>query len=180
MTILVCPLSRVSDIVESRQPNRVISILDPDFTFPDLGPEYDGRYLRLRFHDVHASVDGAVSPSAHHIDELLCFLSAWENDSTLLIHCRAGIGRSPATAFVAACWRNPNADEWGIARILRRLAPLARPNETLVTLADTAMKRDGRMSDAIAETGRELPWIEVHEGVPFEMPSVHGDAGSAQ
>ncbi len=180
MTILVCPLSRVSDMVESSQAMRVISILDPDFTFPDLGPAYDGRHLRLRFHDVHAPADGSVSPCAHHIDELLCFLSAWEDDSPLLIHCRAGIGRSPATAFVAACWRNPNADEWGIARTLRRVAPLARPNETLVTLADTAMKRDGRMSHAIAETGRELPWIEVDEGVPFEMPSVHGDAGSAQ
>ena len=180
MTILVCPLSRVSGMVKSNQPKRVISILDPDFTFPDLGPEYDGRHLRLSFHDVHASAEGSVSPSAHHIDELLCFLSAWEDDRPLLIHCRAGIGRSPATAFVAACWRNPNADEWEIARTLRRVAPLARPNETLVMLADTAMKRDGRMSHAIAETGRELPWIEVDEGVPFEMPSVHDDARSAQ
>ncbi len=179
MTILVCPLSRVSDMVESSQPMRVISILDPDLTFPDLGSEYDGRHLQMRFHDVHAPADGSVPPSAQHIAELLHFLSAWEDDSPLLIHCRAGIGRSPATAFVAACWRSPNADEWGIARTLRRVAPLARPNETLVSLADTAMRRDGRMSDAIAETGRELPWIEVDEGVPFEMPSVHGTSGSA-
>jgi predicted dithiol-disulfide oxidoreductase (DUF899 family) len=34
-----------------------------------------------------------------------------------------------------------------------------------------AMSRNGRMSEAIAETGRGLPWIEVDEGVPFEMPS---------
>ena len=39
---------------------------------------------------------------------------------------------------------------------------------------------DGRMSDAIAETGKELPWIEVHEGVPFEMPSVHGETRRPQ
>jgi len=33
------------------------------------------------------------------------------------------------------------------------------------------LQRDGRMSRAIAETGHGLPWIEVHENEPFEMPS---------
>jgi predicted protein tyrosine phosphatase len=88
----------------------------------------------------------------------------------LLIHCRAGIGRSTAAAYVATCWRHPEVSERRIAELLRRVAPLARPNETVVRLFDTAMNRGGRMSAAISETGRDLPWIDVEEGVPFQLP----------
>ncbi len=89
----------------------------------------------------------------------------------MLVHCRAGIGRSTATAFIAACRHNPRTSEFVIARALRAASSNARPNETLVALADAVMKRDGRMHRAIAETGRGLPWIEVYENEPFEMPS---------
>jgi predicted protein tyrosine phosphatase len=89
----------------------------------------------------------------------------------MLIHCRAGIGRSTATAFIAACRHNPHTSELAIARALRRASSNSRPNETLVAMADAVMKRDGRMHRAISETGRGLPWIEVYENEPFEMPS---------
>mgnify|MGYP003701532507 CR=1 FL=1 len=110
-------------------------------------------------------------PTSKHVDELLAFLTLWSRTAPILIHCRAGIGRSTAAAFIAACLYNPHADEREIASALRRAAPLARPNQTLIKLADTAMSRNGRMSEAIAETGRGLPWIQVEEGVPVEMPS---------
>jgi hypothetical protein len=95
---------------------------------------------------------------------------AW-NQWQLSRGIRTGIGRSTAAAFIAACLHNPHVDEQEIAGALRRASPLARPNETLIKLADVAMRRNGRMSAAIAETGRDLPWIEVDEGVPFDMPS---------
>jgi hypothetical protein len=41
------------------------------------------------------------------------------------------------------------------------------------------MGRNGRMSNAIRETGRDLSWIEVNErlriydeGIPFELPAI--------
>ena len=37
MKILVCPLSKVEDMVAEHWPARVISMLDPDRTFPELG-----------------------------------------------------------------------------------------------------------------------------------------------
>ena len=63
--------------------------------------------------------------------------------------------------------------EHDVATTLRQVAPLARPNETLIRLADDAMKRDGAMSRAITDTGRDLPWIfdDVDVGKPFEMTS---------
>jgi len=171
MTILVCPLSKVAAVVASRRPGIVVSLLDPGSPFPDLGPQYLGRHLRLQFHDIDVATESQVTPSEEHVARLLGFIAAWDRSGPILIHCRAGIGRSTAGAFIAACFCNPHTDEHRIATTLRQVSPLARPNRTLIGLADGAMGRGGRMSEAIASTGRDLPWIEVDEGVPFRMPS---------
>ncbi len=174
----MAPLSHVPAVLQRRRPERVISVLDPGSAFPELGPSYTDRHLRLAFHDVHTAAPGVTLPSATHIAQLLAFLDAWDASESLLVHCRAGIGRSTATAFVAACHRNPRTSELTIAVELRRVAPLARPNETLIRLADEAMKRHGRMAAAIADTGRGLEWIDVAEGVPFELSSTFQGASS--
>lgn len=172
MPIVVCPLSCVSDLVAQRGPTHVISALDPEFPFPDLGPAFNGRHLRLSFHDVEYTAPGITPPSTEHIQQLLSFLDQWDDAAELLlIHCRAGISRSTAFAFITACYRNPSVRELAIARELRRVAPIARPNERIVELADVAMSRDGRMLGAIVETGRGLGWLDVMENEPFELPS---------
>jgi len=170
MNIIVCPLARVQQMVAVHAPERVVSLLDPDFTFPELGPSYAELHLRLHLHDVHEASIGQVAPSSVHVTQLLDFLARWRRSLPLLIHCRAGIGRSTATAFIAACLHNPNVSERTIADRLRRVSPLARPNQVLISLADAVMGRNGRMLAAIEETGRELRWHGVDENVPFELP----------
>jgi predicted protein tyrosine phosphatase len=171
MTILVCPLSRVEAMVAHHRPERVISLLDPEARFPELGPGYVGRHLQLACHDVHCAAEDLVAPGTDHVRALLDFLGGWTRGESLLIHCRAGISRSTATAYIAACFANPTTTEYHIATALRRAAPLARPNERLVQLADGELGRGGRMSEAIAVTGRDLPWIDVFEGEPFRLVS---------
>ncbi len=173
MPILVCPLSKVVDMIAARTPERIVSLLDPDFDFPESGPAYAHRHLRLGFHDINVPGEGQIMPSSQHVKAMLAFLAAWDSANAILIHCRAGISRSTATAFIAACLHNPRTDEQDIAVALRRASPLARPNETLVDLADHVLGRNGRMSKAIADTGRHLTWIDVHENEPFEMPSTY-------
>jgi predicted protein tyrosine phosphatase len=169
--ILVCPLSKVDEMVARHKPARVISLLDPHFTFPDLGSAYaGGRHLRLRFHDIHVAGADEIAPSAGHVARLIEFVSALAPGEDLLIHCRAGISRSTAAAFIAACCLHPDVPERDLAQALRRASPLARPNRVMVALADVALGRDGRMTAAIISTGRNLPWIEAFEGEAFEMP----------
>ena len=170
MSIFVSPLSQVARQIALHRPTGVISLLDPDFLWSGLGPAYAGKHLQLRFHDLHIPAENHVLPSAQHVTHLLDFLAAFDSTETLLIHCRAGIGRSPAAAFIAACYLYPDVSEVPIALALRRASPHARPNETLIRLADTLLARRGRMTDAISRTGRNLPWPDVAEGEPFEMP----------
>jgi predicted protein tyrosine phosphatase len=172
MDILVTPLSKVMQFVANRAPERVVSLLDPDAVFPKLSSEYVGRHLQLRLHDVHAPTRGQVGAATKHVDDLLVFLNQWRRSAPILIHCRAGIGRSPAAAFIAACLYNPSVDELEVASMFRRVAPTARPNEALIGLADAALGRGGRMTKAIVETGRGLAWPAVDEGFPFELPAV--------
>lgn len=171
MTFLVCPLSKVMPLVATRAPERIVSLLDPGFAFPETGPSYQGRHLRLQFHDVHVPSADQVAPTAKHIEKLLVFLSQWNRSAPMLFHCRAGIGRSPAIAIIAGCLHNPDTDERVIVEALRQASSIARPNETLIALADRAMHRKGRISAAVRETGRGLTWTPVSENVPFEMPA---------
>jgi predicted protein tyrosine phosphatase len=168
-SIIVCPLSKVEQMVATYAPERVVSLLDPDFGFPDFGPAYEGRHLQLHFHDAHEEGIGQLVPRPDQVEQLLGFLKSWRRSSPLLIHCRAGIGRSTAAAFIAACLHQPEADELTIALELRRVSPLARPNEVLIQIADAVMRRHGRMAAAIRETGRDLRWHGVGENMPFEL-----------
>src|SRR5262245_21357124 len=167
--ILVCSLSRVDEMVARYRPGRVISLLDPDYVFPDLGPSYGGKHLQLRFHDVLEAAAGEIAPSTAHIDHLLRFIRAAGRDESLLIHCRTGISRSTAAAFIASCCFYPDVPERTLALALRRASSVARPNQTMVALADVAMSRGGRMSEAISSTAEDIPWITLDEGQAFEL-----------
>jgi predicted protein tyrosine phosphatase len=172
MMIVVCPLAHLPSVVATRSPECIVSLLDPGSSFPEFGSVVADRHLKLALHDVHASTESEIAPAAKHIDDLLAFLALWQRTGPLAIHCRAGIGRSPATAFIAMCLFNPETPELDIARTLRTASPTARPNKSLVRIADLTMRRSGRMIEAIVETGRGLPWPTVTEGFPFEMEAV--------
>ena len=84
----------------------------------------------------------------------------------VLIHCYAGVSRSTAAAFIAACALNPTRDEAEIARAIRAASPTATPNARLVAIGDSMLERGGRMSAAIEGIGRGE---ECFEGVPFAL-----------
>ena len=173
MSIHVCPLSRLTETIAKEKPSRVISILDPGSDFPDLGASYVGRHLSLEFHDIHLPTLDRVMPAATHVDRLLRFLNRWDPRETLLVHCRAGIGRSTAAAFIAACYHNPKIDEEQIAADLMQASPIARPNKTLIRIADNAMTRKGRMLAAIENALRDATWVDAAENDPFQILSIY-------
>ena len=98
--------------------------------------------------------------------EILALIKASDRAKPLVVHCYAGISRSTAGAYVAACALNPGRDEWVIARELRRVSPTATPNGRLVALADRILRRDGRMVAAIDAIGRGAI---AYEADPFRL-----------
>jgi predicted protein tyrosine phosphatase len=107
-------------------------------------------HLRLIMNDIDRPAEGLIAPEAEHIHRLITFLKGWDQDSPLLIHCHAGISRSPAAAFIAMCLLRPEEGEAALAERLRTASAAAKPNRLLVRLADEVLGREGRMIAACA------------------------------
>jgi predicted protein tyrosine phosphatase len=158
-------------MIAEYRPARVVSLLDPEMIFPDAGPNYVDKHLRVSMHDITEHQEGWIAPEAGHIETLLKFIGEWDETAPILIHCYAGISRSTATAFITACMHNPSTDEVVIAKALRAASPSATPNKRIVQLADLALGRKGHMLYAIESIGRGQTWSEIGEAEPFAIAS---------
>jgi len=138
---------------------------------PDMIAEQN--HLFLAFNDITEPMEGMVPPAEAHVRELLDFISCWDRNAPIVVHCWAGISRSTAAAYITLCALNPDKHENDLALALRRASRSATPNARLVALADDILGRDGRMVAAIESIGRgEMAF----EGEPFALPAYHGDA----
>jgi predicted protein tyrosine phosphatase len=166
MTLLVCPLSQVETARALHRPSHLVSLLSPN-SAEQAWPVADEACLRLAFHDIAEPREGFTAPDAALVARLLDFATGWDATRPMLVHCWAGVSRSTAAAFIIACQRAPQRSERDIAQALRAAAPYATPNPLVVSLADAALGRSGRMSAAVAEIGRGA---DTFEGALFELP----------
>lgn len=164
--LYVCSLTKVIDTVRVSGARSLITILTAGASLVRPNEISPDRHLRLAVSDIDATQDGHVLASGEHIKSLLDFAGAWDQREPLVIHCYAGVSRSPAAAFITACALAPRRPESELARELRRASPTATPNRRLVALADQILVRRGRMIQAIAEIGRGADCVE---GAPFAL-----------
>lgn len=164
--IHVCPLSRLEETVTRTRASHVLTVIN--LGTPVLRPAAIRAedHLFIGFNDIVEPQQGLIHPAAEHVEAILGFARSWPRQAPLVVHCFAGISRSTASAFIAACALAPERDEAAIARALRAASPSATPNALLVSLADAALGRQGRMSAAIAGIGRGS---EAMLGEPFEI-----------
>ncbi|WP_294535093.1 protein tyrosine phosphatase [uncultured Rhodoblastus sp.] len=165
--VYVCPLSRVEQVVAQCGADSLVSLLSPPYRAPRLAAIARDRHLAIGLSDIVAPMAGQVLPESRHVESLIAFFQNWDRARPLVVHCYAGVSRSPAAAFIGLCALEA-APEIEIARNLRRLSPSATPNKRLVELADALLSRDGRMVAAIESIGRgadcfegEVFWMET-------------------
>ena len=165
--LLVIPLSALQESIAAHRPSHLVSLLSPQHMIatPDGFPAE--RHLKLGVNDVADPAAGEHPPARAHIEALLAFSRDWDARSPLIIHCWAGISRSMASAFTVLCDRLGPDREIEIARAIRRRAPHAAPNTLLVSHADAALGRGGRMIAALNTMG---PARMVEEGVLTDLP----------
>jgi predicted protein tyrosine phosphatase len=168
MKIWVSSLALAPRIAAQTRASRAVSLLSPGDLFPSFDHLQEDDHHRVHLHDIVEPMDGCVTPARGHVEDLVTFLGGWDPGEMLLIHCWAGISRSTATAFIAACLHNPDADERDVAAALREASPTAYPNPRIVGFADEILGRDGRMRAAAASIGRGEIALEAE---PFHIPA---------
>ncbi len=163
----VSPLSRLSETVAAVRARYLVTLINVGTSVERPAGIDADRHLFLGMSDISTPLEGHVLAGQDHVERLLAFLRDWDRDAPMVIHCWAGISRSTAAAYIAACALNPGRDEEEAADALRIAAPSATPNARLVALADVALGRHGRMIRAIGRIGRGA---DAFEGTPFAMP----------
>ena len=167
MKIRVCSLARLHETVEETRARQVVTLVrDEARVFRPNGIAPDD-HLWLQMDDISEPLDGMILPCEEHVQKLVGFLDRWDRAQPLVVHCFAGISRSTAAAYVAACALSPHRDEAEIALRLRAASPTASPNIRLVAMGDAFLGRQGRMLKAIGRIGYGLA---AYEAEPFTLP----------
>ena len=164
--IHVCPLSKIPATVSATGARSLITLINQGTPVDRPIEITAARHLNVPVSDIIIEHEGHILPAEAHVAALLAFVQEWDRAEPLLIHCFAGVSRSTAAAFIAACALAPERPESEIARAIRAASPTASPNTLLVEVADRMLKRDGRMTAAVNAIGRGE---ECFEGVPFAL-----------
>lgn len=165
-TLHVSSLSKLHETVASVRASHVVTLINVNTVVERPAGISAERHLFLGMSDIVAAMDGHILPGEDHVARFLGFMRDWDRRAPIVIHCWAGISRSTAAAYIAACALGPDRDEEEIALRLRAASPSATPNARLVAVADAILGRGGRMERAIAGIGRGA---DAFEGAPFEL-----------
>jgi predicted protein tyrosine phosphatase len=164
--IHVCSLAKLHDTVEETGARHIVTLLKEISLVSRPASVSAENHLHIDVDDIACPIDGYNHPCDEHVARLLKFVAGWDRAAPLVIHCYAGISRSTASAYAAACALNPGRDETAIAWEMRRASRTATPNRLIISLADKILRRDGRMIRAVETIG---PGDMAYEGEPFRL-----------
>jgi predicted protein tyrosine phosphatase len=164
--IHVCSLAALPEIVRMTGASHVLTVMGNVGQVQRPASVLAANHLKVSMDDITEPMEGYTPPSEMHVEQVLNFVRGWDRNAPMVIHCYAGVSRSTASAFAAACMLNPHRDEIEIAKKIRAASPIASPNRLIVSLADKMLGRDGRMVRALEEIG---PATMMVEGVPFRV-----------
>lgn len=150
-TVIVTSLSRAIDTCIEWKPLAVVSALDPSQAKKTI--KMADNHLILDFCDQEIG-DYSHPPTPEHIKKFLKFTRSfeWDREDVIVIHCHAGLCRSPALAIgftLDQMLRNGMTSTDAIPRAFFRVRtqrPQAWPNLRVMTLLDDALELNGELT----------------------------------
>lgn len=119
--IVISTLARAASDAAAIGATHVLSIIDPNDEAPLMSAA--SHHVILRFHDVDGGGGSWQAPSHEMISQIIAFARTLTADDRCLVHCHAGISRSPAAVLIVLATLTRSADEAVAA--LRAIEPSA-------------------------------------------------------
>lgn len=146
------------------EPTHVVSLLDPGSELVGLRPPWlapANHYIGL-FCDIRdpATPEAPTESDLRSVIAWLEPLCAQESRARFLIHCQAGVGRSPAIGYVAwAMHLGPGREQEAWERMLESCVKRwVVPNSLVVRHADRLLGRNGALCHPLNRWSLALPW----------------------
>ena len=128
----------------------IITIEDSDITNPFRVEGGSPPQRVLTFDDITGPIDNWVAPEEFHVRSALSFARQRAQPS-LMIHCHAGMSRSPAIALaIFADWLGADREYEAVKELMKEV-PLCTPNSLVVEIADRLLGRSNRLVGALRE-----------------------------
>src|SRR6201987_2191321 len=109
--IHVCSLAALPDTVRTTGASHVLTVMANVEQVQRPVSVLPANHLKVSMDDITEHMDGFVAPCEAHVEKVLAFVRGWDRAAPMGVHCYAGISRSTASAFAAACLLNPHKDE---------------------------------------------------------------------
>lgn len=140
-----------ADAFRACRPDAVVSIVEPGGDAPGFPCALR---LVLAFDDVEGPSDGGTAPDGAHVGEAIRLARSLPPGATVLVHCEAGLSRSPAVAAVMVCAVSGR----GAAQDFIRDGGPWMPNPLVLDLGDALLATGGAMADAGRRAASAVRW----------------------
>lgn len=141
--ILVTSLDKVQGYVDAGWPSRIISVIN------EMMPNYGPHHLHLVFDDVHTKTIQHINPLEEHLQQILEFTKDLNDEDTVLVHCKAGISRSPAVAIGILIQHGMSYED--AYNHIGMMRPNMSPNKLITMYTDHHFKLDGKLVRLVSE-----------------------------
>jgi len=101
--------------------------------------------LHFSFFDDVSDPSHPAAPCLLDVVRILAFTKRLSAGAKVLVHCRAGVSRSTATAYAILCQHSPLGMEMKNLLHVQSLRVLVLPNPLIIELADEVLQRNGGM-----------------------------------
>jgi predicted protein tyrosine phosphatase len=163
MQIFVCPRDWTF-ATDRFEPDHMVSLQNPNADISELRPPWippENHYLDY-FYDID-SLGHLEAPRIEAVRKLIDWLTprcSASSEARFIIHCDAGLGRSPAVAYIA--W----AIHFGAGREQEAFEAMKQscletqiiPNSIIVAHADEILQRRGALKKPLTEWNKRVTW----------------------
>lgn len=118
---------------------KIIGMVDPGAKIIDTDVPYHVEY----FHDIDGPYRGFEMPRYHQIENILNFSKDFTKDDTVLIHCHAGISRSPAIGILVLIQHGYSIND--AFEHIYKIRDCMNPNKLILEMGDMILELDCKL-----------------------------------